>query len=135
MSFSQLKSWIKKYEGKRNYPYTDSVGKLTIGWGRNLENGISDEEAEMLFQNDFERAKSELEGRSWYILQPPSVRHALIHMNFNMGFARLLTFKKMIQALINKDYPLAAREAFDSKWAVQVGDRAKDIAVMISEGQ
>ena len=37
---------LKEHEGRRLKPYTDTVGKLTIGYGRNLTDvGISDEEA------------------------------------------------------------------------------------------
>ena len=40
---------IKKHEGLRLFPYKCSVGKLTIGYGRNIEDtGISKEEAETL---------------------------------------------------------------------------------------
>ena len=38
---------IKKHEGYKQYPYYCTGGKLTIGYGRNLdENGINEEEAE-----------------------------------------------------------------------------------------
>jgi len=42
-------------------PYRDSVGKLTIGVGRNLDDvGISAEEADVLLANDIAKAQAEL---------------------------------------------------------------------------
>ena len=62
------------------------------------------------------------------------IEYILISMCFNLGIHRLLGFSKMIKALLSKDYTTAAIEALDSKWAQQVGQRAKDVAVMIRQG-
>jgi len=132
----KFKDWIRRGEGYDNMPYIDTAGKLTIGYGRNLQdNGISLEEAEFMLDNDIKRALADVEDKEWYKDQPEGVQRALVNMSFNLGLTRLLTFKKMIAALLEKDYAKAAREALDSKWAHQVGDRAKDIAVMIREGK
>ena len=37
-------------------------------------------------------------------------------------------------ALTAKDYTKASIEALDSKWATQVGQRAKDVALMMRQG-
>ncbi len=111
------------------------MGKITIGWGRNIEdNGISQEEGDFMFDNDFARCQTELAEYSWYTDQPENIQDALMNMNFNMGITRLLTFKKMIAALIAKDYTKSAIEALNSKWAIQVGQRAKDVALMMRQG-
>ena len=48
-----LKDWIKSCEGYESHPYLDTVGKVTIGYGRNIgDNGISLEEAQIMFNND-----------------------------------------------------------------------------------
>lgn len=118
------------------HPYIDTVGELTIGWGRNLDdNGLSKEEADFLFDNDFNRCERELGAYAWYTDQPEGVKGALMNMCFNLGLPRLLGFKRMIAALEAKNYNLVAKEALDSKWATQVGDRAKDVAVMLREGK
>ena len=115
--------------------YLDTVDKQTIGWGRNIEdNGISKEEADFMFDNDFARCQRELAPFPWYVNQPQNVQDALMNMCFNMGIGRLLGFKKMIVALTVKDYTKAAIEALDSKWAGQVGQRAKDVALMMKQG-
>jgi lysozyme len=132
---TDVQAWIKKCEGLRLQTYVDTTGKPTIGWGRNVRKGISLDEAELMFQNDFKETVAELEACAWYRPLPEGVKTALINMNFNLGIAKLLRFTKMIAALTSKNYTLAAQEALDSKWATQVGDRAKDVAVMIREGK
>ena len=130
-----LETWIKQHEGFRNNYYLDTVGKLTIGYGRNLtDRGISREEAEFMLANDILICKQELAPLDWYYGQPPNVQDALVNMCYNLGLPRLLGFKKMIAALANHDYTTAALEALDSKWAKQVHGRANDIALMIREG-
>lgn len=130
-----VQAWIKKCESFRYQIYLDTTGNPTIGWGRNLRKGISLDEAELMFQNDLKEAISELEHFSWYVNSPSDVKSALINMNFNLGIHNLLKFDKMISALTDKNYTLAAQEVVNSKWAIQVGQRAKDVAVMIREGK
>jgi lysozyme len=130
-----VKAWIKQCEGLNLNLYPDSLGITSIGWGRNIQgNGITIDEAQLMFDNDFNRSVQELEQYAWYQVQSTNVKKALINMNFNLGIHRLTQFTKMITALINRDYTQASIEALDSKWAKQVGKRAKDIAVMIRQG-
>lgn len=113
----------------------DTMNKATIGWGRNLDdNGISQEEAEILFENDFQRTYKELRQFDWFNDQPDYIKDCLMNMNFNLGITKLLGFKKMIAALKEKDYKKAALEALDSRWATQVKTRATDIALIMREG-
>jgi len=132
---TNLKEWIKKCEGYKPKPYLDTLGKLSIGYGRNLkDNGISLEEANFMFENDLARCQKELYPYSWYLHQPLHIQYALVNMCFNLGLTKLLGFKKMIQALEEKNYTKAAMEALDSKWATQVKGRAKQVALMMREG-
>ena len=134
MNFDELKSWLRKCEGLRLKPYKDSVGKWTIGVGRNLDDvGISVSEAEIMLTNDIKKCMDELENRAFYKDQPDSVKCALINMCFNLGLAGLLKFVNMTTYLEQKEYTKAAIAALDSKWAKQVGDRAKDIALIFRE--
>ena len=96
--------WIKSCEGYSRHTYVDTNGHITVGWGRNLENGISADEAELMFQNDYYRTVNELKKYSWYLAQPSGVQSALINMNFNIGITKLLEFKDMILALETKNY-------------------------------
>jgi len=131
-----LVDWIKHHEGYRRYVYKCPADVLTVAYGRNLETvGISPEEAEYLLNNDIVRCVEQLGRHIWFIHQPRGVKDALINMCFNLGITRLLGFKRMIAALAMNDYRTAAVEALDSKWAEQVPERAKDVALMIREGK
>ncbi len=131
---TDIQLWIKKCEDLKLHPYLDTTGHVTIGYGRNLDNGISSDEAELMFQNDLKRTLSELDLCDWYVNQPEHVKNALINMNFNLGLPKLLEFTGMINALKDKNYTLAAQEALNSLWAKQVGQRAKDVALMMRQG-
>jgi lysozyme len=59
----------------------------------------------------------------------------LIEMVFNLGMPRLMGFKKMLSALERKDYEQAAKEMLNSRWSVQVGNRATTMAQMMRVGK
>jgi len=126
-----IQAWIKTDEGLKLEPYVDTTGHLTIGWGRNLRDGIRANEAELMFQNDLNDAVSELKNQSWFNILPVNVKNALINMNFNLGIEKLLEFKDMIEALKNQNYRAAAQAALNSAWAKELPNRAKEVAVMI----
>lgn len=123
---------LKRDEGLRLKPYRDSVGKLTIGYGRNLDDmGITEDEAEALLDRDIERAAADLDrALPWWSALPEPRRRGLLNMAFNLGMPRLRGFKKMLAALQAGDGRRAAKEALDSKWARQVGARAERIAAL-----
>lgn len=135
MDVDKLKSDLRRDEGVRLKPYRDTVGKLTIGIGRNLDDmGISDDEAMAMLENDVSRIVQELDFRlPWWRDMPEPGQRALANMAFNLGVPRMLQFRMMIAALEAEDYTAAATEATDSKWAEQVGDRAKRIAALFME--
>ena len=120
--------YITKHEKMVLHPYTDSVGKLTIGVGRNLDdNGISKDEALYMLNNDLKIVSNDLHSIfEDFSYLPYNVQLALTDMMFNLGKGRFLGFKKMIQAVKDKDFKEAARQAKDSKWCKQVGTRCED---------
>ncbi len=127
---SKYKQMTKDFEGLRLKPYKCTAGKLTIGYGRNLEDvGITNTEADMLFERDFAVAESEVirlckeYGIDTHNLIEQRF-YVLTDMMFNLGYTRLSQFKKLFQALKNGIYEDAAREMMDSLWAKQVGNRA-----------
>ena len=61
------------------------------------------------------------------------MRRALIEMCYNMGMPRLEKFERMLSALKANDWESAAAEALNSKWAAQVGERARTLAARIRE--
>ena len=55
-------------------------------------------------------------------------------MCFNLGINRTRGFKKALYALKKGLYDDVAKEMLDSKWARDVGNRAKTLAKMMREG-
>lgn len=133
----ELRALLIKHEGKRNKPYVDSVGKITIGVGRNLEDvGLSDVEIDVLLANDIISAKTDATVNfDWYQDLDPVRRDVITMMIFNLGINRFKKFEKMIAAVADARYELAAIEMMDSLWARQVGNRAVELANMMSSGK
>lgn len=123
-------------EGLQLKPYTDSVGKLTIGVGRNLNDvGISEDEARALLNNDVQRTQNALDAAFPLWRSLSENRQAVIcNMAFNMGVSRVLDFRKMIHAIQAADFLGAAREMLNSEWARQVGKRADRLAEAMRNG-
>lgn len=139
---TDLKAMIKRHEGRNIEPngrhkiYKCPAGKLTIGYGRNLEDvGISELEASFLLQQDLLRVQQDLHHVLPEALGMSENRYnALADMLFNLGLTRFMQFKKMLEALRMEDFDRAAREMLASAWAGQVGERARELARMVREG-
>ena len=132
---NQLKEMLIEHEGLRLKPYKCSAGKWTIAVGRNLDDlGITEEEAMHLLKNDVARVENELSQLPWFHELNETRKNVVIDMCFNLGLSRFLGFKKTIAAIEMGDYEEAAIEMLDSKWAIQVGNRAKKLAWMMVNG-
>lgn len=136
MDRSLLKSQLERHEGLRRKPYRDTVGKLTVGYGRNLEDvGISRDEADFMLDNDIEAVERQLATVDEY-QSLVNVRQTVIsNMAFNLGFHGLMQFERMWAAIARNDYEAAAREMLDSKWANQVGARAVELSEIMRTGE
>ncbi len=125
-TFKQLKDHIKEYEGLSNVLYKCTSNKISIGYGRNLEDvGISKDEAEYLLKNDVEIALDEVSEHFDMPNLPEPAQIVLVDMCFNMGISRLLNFRNMIKAIQDDDWDKAADELLDSKYAAQTKRRAR----------
>lgn len=127
---------LRKDEGVKAFPYRDSLGKLTIGIGRNLDEvGLSDDEINYLVSNDIDRVEAQLDRLlPWWNAMTEPRQRVLANMCFNVGINRLLGFKKALTAMQAERYTEAAKEMLDSLWARQVGNRAKRLAQMMIDG-
>lgn len=126
---------IKIHEGTRLKPYKCTEGILTIGVGHNLEEGISQRVADLLFDEDMVKIYNECLKFYWY-KDLNQVRQAVIeNMLFNLGLTRFRGFKKMIKALEDEDYDEASIQMMSSRWASQVGNRAIELANMMRTGE
>ena len=139
---SKLIEMLKRHEGVETHAYVDTVGKVTIGVGRNIDAkdglGLTEEEIDFMLGNDIDRVEEELYASLDWLgdVGISEVRYdALVDICFNLGLPRFLGFKKALAAMEAKDYQLAAIEFLDSKWAVQVGQRAIELSLMIETGE
>lgn len=129
MNVQRLKKSIKKHEGLRLKPYKCTAGKLTIGYGRNLEdNGISEDEAEYLLQRDISSIHQLLDLELEIFRFPSHVQEVLTEMSFQLGVHGLLKFRKTIQFVKEGSYIKASQEMLDSKWAKQTPKRAQTLS-------
>lgn len=155
---SDLIQQLIEHEGLRLDVYKDSLGIPTIGVGRNLrdrgltqkeltdlgfrdtidvwEFGLTRQQAEYLLLNDIKIVETELAKAHPCIHGLNSVRQrVLVDMAFNLGMPRLNQFKNMWAAIHNDDFITAAKEMLDSRWATQVGNRAKRLAKAMECGK
>jgi lysozyme len=136
MNMDALRASLLLHEGLRLKPYTDTVGKLSIGIGRNLDDvGISEKEAYAMLEADIAKCVQELHRAIPNWQKHNSARqNVLVELVFNLGMPRLQGFKKFLAALDAQNYPLAAAELMNSKWATQVGKRAETLAEQMRNG-
>lgn len=137
IDLSRLAKQLCIDEGVRLKPYRDTVGKLTIGVGRNLDDrGITEIEAAQMLDTDINLAKVELAFfMPWSSQLNDARREALLNMTFNLGIVKLRLFKNMLAALKAGDWQKAHDEALNSKWAKQVKQRANRIAKTFLTGE
>lgn len=141
MNRDKLRDELIRDEGWRDRPYVDTVGKITIGVGRNLTDvGVSEADIERWLDEDIATAEQaadrlceRLAHRSLDTMTDARQR-ALVNMALNLGETRLAAFKGMWAAIRRSDWAGAAVEMLDSKWARQVGARATRLSKMMREG-
>jgi lysozyme len=128
---------LRRDEGVKLKPYRDTVGKLTLGVGRNLDDvGISDDEASALLSNDIDRACRALDlNLSWWRNLDSVRQRVLVNMCFNLGIVALLGFKDTLAAVQSGNWQAAHDGMLASKWAQQVGARATRLALMMFTGE
>lgn len=124
---------LMHHEGVRFKPYLDTLGNLTIGVGRNLDDrGLSESEVRHMLSNDIQDSYAECYTAFDAFKGLSTARKmVIVDMHFNMGLPRLRTFERMWLAIHLGDWEAAADEMLDSRWARQVGQRAQTLATMM----
>ncbi|KZN30044.1 hypothetical protein N480_03610 [Pseudoalteromonas luteoviolacea S2607] len=132
----KLKQQLIGHEGYEHKVYVCPGGYQSIGVGRNLENrGLTDEEIHYLLNNDIAYFTAQVEKHIDTSKCNPARKAVLINMAFNLGIHGLLAFKKTIAAVERGNWDKAAIEMFDSRWAVQVGERANQLTEQMKTGE
>lgn len=126
-----LRSSLERHEGRRRRAYRDTKNIWTVGIGRNIEQvDFSDDEIDLMFKNDLERATLGAYGSvAKFQEHPTRVRDVLIELCFQLGTKGLRGFKNMLAAIDDWEYELAAEALLDSKLAREDAPaRAKELA-------
>ena len=134
-TFSQLLSQLKVDEGFRSTPYKCSEGRLTVGYGLNLETGITEPEAALILEFRVMNIMEDLTRFDWFHDMDAVRKTVIANMVYQMGLTGVLKFKKMIKALMSKDYKEASVQMMDSKWFKQTENRARRLATIMETGQ
>lgn len=143
MDVEKLKASIQKHEGKgpvrngRFYPYKDSRGLITIGYGRCLDKeGLSQDETNMLLSSDIQSAIGAATAQIWWpaVSDNDARSRAMVEIIYNMGIGGVSGFHDALAAMERSDWPAAAAGFLDSLWSQQVGQRAEVLAAMILNG-
>ncbi|AZZ98765.1 glycoside hydrolase family protein [Pseudoalteromonas sp. R3] len=127
---------LKKHEGFRDKPYFCTEGHLTIGYGLNLDAGVTEEEAEVILSMRVEGIRKRLANAiPWYANLAAPRQGVLVNMAYNLGVAGLMGFAKTLTHIRSGDYNTASHEMLDSRWARQVPTRAAELALQMQTGE
>lgn len=137
MNREKLEAQLVIDEGKRARIYTDTVGKITGGVGRNLsDRPFSEDEITLMLHNDIELAARELDRVTpWWRGLNDARQNVMVNMMFNLGAPRLLGFRKFLLYAEAGRFDAAGGEMLDSTWAKQVGARASRLADQMRKGE
>ncbi len=115
---TDLEREVASDEGFMPIPYRCTSGKLSIGYGTNIQDGITRDEALLLLRHRLGLVIAALESRlPFWARLTDERRRVVANMGYQLGIAGLMGFKRMLAALERGDYEAAAGEMLDSKWA------------------
>jgi lysozyme len=131
---------LRRDEGVVEHAYQDHLGYWTIGVGRLIDKRkggkLSPDEIDYLLANDIKRFEGELDDKlPWWRDLDEVRQRVILNMAFNLGTDGLLSFRNTLAAVKAKDWERAAVGMAASKWASQVGNRAKRLVAMMRTGK
>ena len=133
---ADVKRDIKLDEGWNPKPYKCTEGIWTIGFGTNITR-ITREEGEALL--DLRLDKIINHDLLSFTKELPNLNDArktvLINMLYQLGLQGVKKFKRMRQAIVNKDFKRASIEMVDSKWHRQTPNRCRRLARVMETGK
>lgn len=132
-AFDKAVELIKKHEGYSRYLYYDANG-YSIGYGTNLNDGISKEEALFLLKFRLRKIESKLKRHTWYNKLSVSRKIVLLDMAYNLGLPKLYKFKDFIWCLKHGYYHGASNRMKKSLWYKQTKNRAEYLIKLMYYG-
>jgi lysozyme len=125
---------LKVDEGFRAAKYVDTRGHMTIGYGFNVDAGISQYAAAALLQAQVQERAATLAGFWWAKDLDDARMSVVIEIAFNDGLSGLLHFPKMLAAVGAKDWATAHAELLDSDAARELPSRYAILAQIMLTG-
>lgn len=137
---NSIEEQLKRDEGFVSHAYRDSLGYLTIGIGRLIDErrggGITLDEAYVLLRNDLAEIQQELYAELPWLEYVHPIRQAVFeNMSYQLGIAGLLEFVNTLAAAQRHDWPATKAGMLDSLWATQTPNRAHRLAEQIVTGE
>jgi lysozyme len=132
-----IEAQLTLHEGHRRKLYRCSAGYLSGGVGRNFDaNGLRDDEIALMLRNDIDEAGRQLDKLlPWWRGLDGVRQKVMVDMMFNLGPKSLAGFANTLRDVRFGRYAAAADRMLKSKWAAQVGPRAKRLARMMRTGE
>lgn len=125
---------LKTDEGFRATAYRDSMGKLTVGYGFNVDAGITQKGAAALLSAQTEEIADSLKSYWWSSGLDDARLSVVIELAFNLGTHGLLHFVTMLTALGNKQWQAAHDALLKSAAAKELPARYAAIAKILLTG-
>ncbi|MFO1465878.1 MAG: hypothetical protein U1F35_05470 [Steroidobacteraceae bacterium] len=126
---------LQAEEGFRSSAYRDTAGNLTIGYGFNIDAGISQYCALALMDAQLAEITRSLSGFWWWAALDDVRASVLLDLGFNLGVNGLLHFPKMLAAVGAKNWKVAHDELLDSAAARSLPQRYQRLAQILLTGQ
>lgn len=135
-----LRDQLIRDEGDVPYAYQDSLGYWTIGVGflidRRKGGRLPDAVRDFWLDYEITEKRKDLERRIPWITALDQIRQdCLLNMAFNLGVEGLLSFKNTLSLVQSGQYEKASVEMLKSRWATQVGNRAKRLSEQMRTGK
>lgn len=125
---------LKSDEGFRANKYIDTTGHETIGYGFNIDAGISPYAAAALLQAQIEERLIILAKYDWYKALDPVRASVFLEVSFNVGMTGMLHFTSCIHYASIRDWPNAQKELLDSDAARKLPARYATLGQMLLTG-
>lgn len=136
----KITAQLRQDEGARACAYRDTLGFLTIGVGRLIDErragaGLRAHEIDFLLANDItDRVEALNRTLPWFKDLDDARQAVLVNMAFQLGVEGLLAFKTSLGLIEQRDYKNAADQMLRSRWAGQTPARAWRMAKQMDTG-
>ena len=139
LNIDKLREQLIRHEGLKQSAYADSLGYLTIGVGHLIDERkggkISLDSCYAILDEDIESVCKQLDEHiSWWRDLDPVRQQVLANMAFNLGIEGLLSFQNTLAHIEHGEYKEASVDMLKSRWSSQVGQRARELAMMMETG-